>query len=376
MTNDTAFSLAFRRTALALAACLIFVGIAGAAGPDPAPAPPPDPQKAEKATAIVNDDAQTAEQAEPPDEAETGLEGMVRAHTPDVALGGGHYVIRENEYHRGDFILFGGTIDVRGRVTGSLVLFGSQAEVTGTVGKDCVGIGSRVHLVNGAQIHGAVVNVLGRLDRGDEVTVGDEIVDLPFLDLSVFASGQSIVVFFLWLMFWVKVLKGAFLLLAVVLLTAIFTDRIAFAADVLPRAIGRSFLFGLLCWVCVVLAIILMAVTIIGIPFAILTGLAFKIVCWAGIAVVACAVGRNFGRNMLGRDIRPFAAALVGYLLLFVVYLIPFMGELIMGVVSVIGLGLLTITRLATREPGRNGLHAPFPSSPAETPPAPVEPLT
>ena len=304
--------------------------------------------------------------------------GKTRSRTPETAFGGGHYVIGENEYHEGDFVLFGGTADIRGVVTGSLVLFGAQATVSGRIHQDVVSIASRVTLTDTAKVEGESVNILGQLHRSEGADIRSQVVDMPFIDLSMFGSGHSFLMFVLTLMFWIKLLKAAFLLLAVVVLTAVFTDRIAFGAEVLPRALGRSFLWGLLCWIVVVLATVLMAVTVIGLPLAILSGLAFKLVCWAGVAVVCCAMGTRVGRNVLGREIRPFAATLLGFLLLAIIYMIPLVGGLLMGVVTVMGLGVLTITRLATREPVKNGgkgavpppappppAHAPVPTTPA-----------
>src|SRR2546426_9181580 len=44
-------------------------------------------------------------------------EASVGASTPAVSFGG-QYVVKENEHHRGDLVLLGGSVDMRGDVTG------------------------------------------------------------------------------------------------------------------------------------------------------------------------------------------------------------------------------------------------------------------
>jgi len=323
------------------------------------------------------------ESVEEAEEAEEGQEPLppspqrpARASTPSVSFGGGTYVIKENEHHRGDFVLLGGSVDVRGEVTGSLVLIGAQGTVSGEVKKDVVGIGSKIKVLDGTVIRGSLVNVCGSVEKAPEAEVGKDFVDLALLDFSRFVRGGSILSFLLWFVFWIKILKAAFLSLAVVALAAIFTDRIALCAGVLPGALGRSFLFGLLCWVGAVFSIIVMAITLIGIPFAILAVLVFKLVWGGGIAAVSCAAGQQIGRNVFGRSLSYFSATLLGYLLFVIVYLIPFFGGLVMGILGLIGLGLMAITRLGTRIPGSGpplfpGVPPP-PAAPAAAGTAPL----
>src|SRR5437867_9836973 len=238
------------------------------------------------------------------------------------------------------------------------------------------GCRSKIKVLDGTVIRGSLVNVCGSVEKAPEAEVGKDFVDLALLDFSRFVQGGSILSFLLWFVFWIKILKAAFLSLAVVALAAIFTDRIALCAGVLPGALGRSFLFGLLCWVGAVFSIIVMAITLIGIPFAILAGLVFKLVWWGGIAAVSCAAGQQIGRNVFGRSLSYFSATLLGYLLFVIVYLIPFFGGLVMGILGLIGLGLMAITRLGTRIPGSGpplfpGVPPP-PAAPAAAATAPL----
>ena len=298
-------------------------------------------------------------------------EGKTRASIPEVSFGGAHYVIAENEYHRGDLVLFGGSVEVRGDVLGSLVLIGGRGVVSGTVRGDVVGVASSIDLREGATVRDSVVSVAGSTQSAPGVRIGTGLVNVPFLDLSHFASGGSILSFLLWLAFWIKLLKAAFLFLAVVLLTAIFTERVGFCAGVLPNVAGRSFLWGLLVWVAATLAIIVMALTIVGIPVAILAWFAFKLVWWGGVAAVSCLIGQQVGRNIFGRSLTTFTATLLGFLIVVVVYMIPFVGGLAVGVIGLVGLGLMVTTRLGTRAP--NGMfHAAPPGPPAAAGPLPA----
>jgi hypothetical protein len=320
--------------------------------------------------------AASDEEVEKKDDSAT--EPRRRSMTPNVSFGRTHIVVGEDEYHDGDLVLLGGSVEVRGTVTRSLVLIGSRANISGEVNREIVAIASKVELREGARVGRELVNVLGRVDMEENVTIGQEFVNLPFIDLSAF-SGGSILGFIIKLILWIKLLLLALLFLAIVIISAIFADRIAFAADVLPSAWGRAFLFGLLVYLLWLVAAAVLVSSGIGAPLAGILWIGVTVLRWLGMAALFCAVGRQFGSNIFGRKLSYFGAILVGFLVYAIVYMIPFMGGIVKAIIGVTGIGLMVITRFGTRTPGQALSMAPVappppPGPPPAAPPSPPGP--
>lgn len=357
----------------------------------PAGAVPPDPggnanDRDTAASAPVGAAPESVEGDENTDAEQAADTTTRRSPITGPLIGGGKYTVAPDEYHRGELVVIGGSLDMLGEQHGEIVLIGAHARIAGPVHGEVVAVASKVSLEDGARLEEGLVNVLGSLDEADGVEIRKQRVDLPLIDLSYFATGKSIFWVLLWLVFWIKLVTTAFLFLAIIVVAALVPGRIELAAEVFPAHWGRSFLFGLLACVGAALCIVLLAVSIIGIPLAMILGIAMKVIKWIGLAAIFLATGRQLLRSMTARTPSYFPGVLLGFFLFAIVNFIPIFGGILMLLLSITGIGLMVVTRLGTRVPGEPGKTAartgggkappPGGSGPGVSPPTAAEPAS
>lgn len=224
--------------------------------------------------------------------------------------------------------LTGGTVEVNGTVRGSIIASGGTVILNGTVGRSVeVGGGAlRVgpHAVITGNLRYRVPPEKVHIDPGARIS--GTVTALPI------SRGWG-----LWHMLWVLgfLVAGA----AVVALFPRFTAE---AAEILPQRPGRAALVGF-GWICLVpVAIFILAITMIGLPLALLTAAVYVVsICLASVPS-ALWLGRRIlsGRARTGRR-GALVSFLVGGLILLIIGIIPLLGGLVKLVAVLLGLGAL-----------------------------------
>lgn len=268
----------------------------------------------------------------------------------------------------GDLDAFAGNVVVTGTVTGDVNAFAGNVRVAGEVGGDVSAFGGNVFVENGAEVGGDLEaaagvasldgSVAGDAEVGsDELTVGPDAVvggDLRYsaddpriaegaqidgriervedpVDVPVFpvVPGWVSTVY----EFVVNLVVGAILL---ALLPA-FSGRVADRFAERPLASGGV---GLLVLVGVPVVLVLFAITIVGIPIAIIGALAYALALWLGYVYGAFGLGSwlvSLGDEDWGR----WVALVLGLVVVAVVGLVPVLGGIVEFVVLLVGLGAL-----------------------------------
>lgn len=289
------------------------------------------------------------------------------------------------------------TIPKGKEIDGDVVAIGGSVTVLGRVKGDCVSIGGAIHIKGNGVVEGDAVSMGGGVTTSDSGSVAGSNVSLGSFPTG---SGEK---------FWPMVgLFGAvgtgiwLLTTAMKLLLTLFfawlalllgRERMVYAVETMTQRFGKSFLWGLLGWAGMVIAIptgivvlilvsviaiAILAITIIGIPLAILLVVALVL----GIAAIcvgsllAVFVGFLNGAMFLGQRIlgknsalarKPLLAILVGLALIFV---LDFAGDLLQlvgmlvfhpiaialgiaagalaAIVTTSGFGAMILTRFAT----------------------------
>ncbi len=254
----------------------------------------------------------------------------------DVIVAGGR--VRINGPVGGKVLLAGGAVDLNSRVernavvTGGDVVFGPNA----SVGRDAeVSGGTFTHqgTVNGTLgvSSGTFVNngTAGSVRYDGGIRNRPDRSDVP----GALLSGLAAVLSFL-------VTLGYLILGLLLLLVAPGTARVL-EARVRDQPLP-AFVIGLVSLIAAVILGIILLVTVVGAPIAILLWLAVIAgVMLAGL-VVSLAVGRLVGRAAhLGEN--RFLLFVIGFVLLNLVYLIPFLGGLVKFVVVCLGFGVLVM---------------------------------
>lgn len=297
---------------------------------------------------------------------------------------GGTVVVAQGETIDGDLDAFGGTVVVRGTVDGDLVAFGGdvrvEGEVTGdvdavagnvwvagNVGGDVDAAAGNVYVRPGADIGGRLAAAAGNIvvagavhgnanlaggaitlaetatidgnveyaadadgftDRG--ATVGGTVTRVEDLDAGPWAGpivpGWALAVYG----FLVNLLLGAVLLLAFPASSAAVAERVA--SD--PLRTGGA---GLVTVVAVPLLVVALAITVVGIPFALVGALGFALLLWVALVYGRFALG--VWLVSLADTENRWLALLVGLLVGGLLALVPWLGGLVTVVLVLLGLG-------------------------------------
>jgi hypothetical protein len=223
-----------------------------------------------------------------------------------------------------------------GDIVSEVVVIGGDLEVQGEVDGDAVAVGGDVQIGPGARVSGDAVSVGGDLQvspgaivDGDQVEVGTGVGFLRGIGMNGFHHdephhgghvGRSLLMLlvFLFVGWLAAVLAG---------------ERLGVLATTLAQDWLRALLTGVLVLVLWLPAVFLSAITVIGIPVAIVLILAVPLLIFVGYLIGALALGRRISVG-LGRPAgTPLRSLLYGIL---VIGLLAFIGR-VLGLVGFLG---------------------------------------
>jgi hypothetical protein len=192
------------------------------------------------------------------------------------------------------------------RVDGDVVAVFGSVEVEGDVEGDVVAVMGSVILKPTARVDGDVVALGGALDHQAGAEVRGEIVSLglwswaPSIPTLPMLIGMVLAAWLVGLMF------GYFLL-------AIASERMRRISATAALRTGASLLLGIASAPLVVILAVLLLITVIGIPFAALLPIVYKLSVWGGSLAAAQVFGARLLRKPL-ESANPFGAMAVGTL--------------------------------------------------------------
>ena len=268
-------------------------------------------------------------------------------------MGSSHTVEKDDVVH--DLQVTGGSVTIRGVVTGDLVVTGGSAEIEGTgrVVGDVVVMGGSVHLAKGSRVDGDVATVGGSVDKDEGAFVGGDVSNTgkgkgkhgkshgssssgSSHDDSAHGKLQEI---------GQTISKMALLFVFGCVLLALATRRVdTLRVEVASRPM-RSFALGILGAMGAFVAVCVMCITIVGIPFAIMLVLAGVLATYGSIA----AVLTTFGAAVIGHKSKSaYVHLLVGCLAFLILLPIPFVGGIVAFAVTMIAIGTLIATKIGS----------------------------
>lgn len=244
-----------------------------------------------------------------------------------------------------DAVAFGSGVHVaRGEVVRDAVAFGGDAVIEGEVLGDAVAFGGSVVLRDGASVSGDVTSFGGE--------VSDERAGRSGVQLFDGGDGASAShhdrgpIEAVW--HWVKetarsAVAHALLFLLGLILMGVSRERLRAMQTTMITDGLKTAGAGLLGYVASVVLIVLLALTILGIPVAVLMGLALPVATYVGLAAAATVIGAALPLPQLeGNQVAQLAA---GVLVLFVASLVPVVGGIATAVAACLGFGALIRTR-------------------------------
>jgi hypothetical protein len=284
----------------------------------------------------------------------------------DRVLVGDDLLVEEDEIVTGDAVSIGGSATILGKVMGSVVAVGGSVLLgdSAFVGEDAVSVGGDVQRSESAIVDGEVVQV--------GISGPFPLVFGKGKTLKAASAGSRILGLIRTIIFYLVL--AAFAALAVYL----GRNRIEHASDYLAREPLPAVLMGLFSPVLLVVAVVLLCLTIIGIPVALALIFLYPVFIFLGWVVTA----HRLGHSMNPDEPTPLRVVFLGLAILsglhilhallkalgiggFLTFAVGFAGLAISGFGAFAGLGAILGTRFR---------RAPVPGqalAPGAAPPAP-----
>lgn len=301
----------------------------------------------------------------------------------DKYVFGGSYTLESGDSLNGNLYVMGGIaiIEDGASLNGDAILLGGTLRVEGTVNGDIAATGGLVNLENSARVHGDINIVAAHIDREPGSEVDGSINTNASQPFDVRVPGGARVPtmnvnfnpFFDMLWFFFRSFLWAALAVLAVLFLPRHVERVSNVALTQPLVSGG---LGILTVVVLPILLVVVAITIIGIPVALL-GILLLVVCWAfGMIAVGIEVGRRLA-ELFHQEWAPAVLAGLGTFALTLVVnglnaAIPCIGWMPSVLVGAIGLGAVLLTRFGTQD---YPPYAPLAPTPPPPPAPPVEPL-
>lgn len=316
-----------------------------------------------------------------------------------------------DRYSSADYVRFGDNVHIEPgqRVSGDVVSIGGNILVEGDVEGDCVSVGGSLHVASGARVRGEVVCVGGRLTLDDDTKVGNDVVsvwgtlqraptaevggqvtevtgplrlNLPSHLLGIGHGIGSAAWEFIVRVVWVVILMGLG-----IAFFQLFPTRMENLAETIQHRGFASFLAGLAGFILWGPVFVLLILTIVGIPLALIVLPPLTLLgTLAGYVAVAKVAGSRKRVLPVGPAVARGVLLLEGLLLLalflsvfgsvfeFLGFILGVIGWGVVGVASTLGWGAFLITRFRPSPQSAYDRPAPPPYGPPPGYPPPGTP--
>ncbi len=272
------------------------------------------------------------------------------------------------------------------RIEGDVVAVFGSVEVAGHVSGNVAAVFGSVSLKPGAVVDGDVVAIGGALDQAAGAVVNGESVSLGLFSWHPGVPTLRVLLLSV-LGSWIMTLILGWML------TLVFPHRMRRVAITASQRTAGSFVLGVASGPLVVIAVVLMLITVVGIPFALMLPLAYIFIVWAGQLTTAYVLGCRLLRRTIGegQPMAPLAAGTLFVAMFFALAAIlagpqgalrtfalffTLLGTLLVLGLSVVGTGAVLLSRFGSR-PRDNGAAAtgtgmaPSPMEPSIIPATP-----
>ena len=280
---------------------------------------------------------------------------------------GGNADIEKDASVTKDVVLIGGNLVIDGDIDGSVVIIGGNLTISGTTGQDVVVIGGQLLLTETSVVKGDVVTMGGQVTKEPGAEVAGNIVNnTPPIDIpdvpdvpnvpnvpNVPDTTPNIDISFnpFWEM--ANVIGRALAIAAIGMLLMLFLQpQLERVGDTIARQPVLAGSFGLLTLVVAPLVMLIMAVTLILIPVALIVAFVIPLAWLFGMIALGQEVGERF-TNAINQTWAPVLSTGFGTFLLLLVGgfigLIPCVGWLLPFLIGLMGIGGVAMTWFGTR---------------------------
>ena len=270
--------------------------------------------------------------------------------TGDLVVFGGNVTVEEDSTIQGDTVVIGGNVTLNGNVEGSLVSIGGSTRMgeTSFVEGDLVTIGGSLSRDPGSEVGGDVVTNVPAPDiRIPDIQVPDvpnppSPPNPPNINFDFNPIGN----FFR--MFGTAIAVSLLAMLASLFLQPQI-ERVSQTITSQPVIAGS---FGLLTGVLAPFVLVILVITLILIPVAVLAAVVLALAWLFGLIAIGMEVGERFTRAINQTWAPPLTAGMGTFLMMLVVGgigMIPCIGWLATSLVALLGVGGVVLTIFGTQ---------------------------
>ncbi|MFL5634303.1 MAG: hypothetical protein ACJ78J_09425 [Gemmatimonadaceae bacterium] len=248
----------------------------------------------------------------------------------NATIAGGNIELDSASVIGGNVYVAGGNVEIHGTVRGAVLASAGNVDLNGAIGSDVEVSGGALHIGPRTQIAGKlryrVAKDKVKIDSAARIT--GTITALPV------KKGPGLR----------RILWALGFVVVAIVLAALFPRFFTEAAEVLPKRPVAAALLGV-AWICLIpIAVVILAVTMIGLPLAILAGVLWLIIVLIGDLPVALWLGKR----LLSSRARPgrggtILGVLIGALILMLLGIMPVVGNLIAAIAAAFGVGAMLL---------------------------------
>jgi hypothetical protein len=240
-----------------------------------------------------------------------------------------------------DLIAAGGQIDITSDIGGKVLAVGGHVTMNGEASNVAIS-GGTVNLGNTSHVKGdALISASGYTTRGQvggKITAkGDKGGFGPSFDLRKVVSFISTIVMVMHIIFAIGML-----IFGIILIRLIPTHFRAVTDKVQSRAL-ISLVYGIAGIIIAFILIMILLITLVGIPIAVIIGLMLLIGLMTSTLFTGAALGILITGKMT-REFSFFVSFIIGFIILEILFLIPILGFILEIIAILIGLGALLMT--------------------------------
>jgi uncharacterized RDD family membrane protein YckC len=290
-----------------------------------------------------------------------------------VSVGDATYV-GPDETIEGNAVAVMGPVTVDGTVNGNSVSVMGSNIINGTVHGNAVVILGTMRIGPHARIDGNAVAGVGIVIKEPGAVIGGNVVQqggrMNFSDNPgahdwwdrAFRKGRPMAFGPHLSAFWLLSICTVALY---VLLALVFPDGVTKCGQTLVERPGIALLTGILAIIALPVVFVLLLVTIVGIPIALVV---LPIGIMACVTFGKAAIYALIGRSILGKGVHPVLAVLLGVAVVIGFYLVPFVGGLLWVIMGFLGYACAVTALFSSRKPAPPAAAPPA----APVPPAPA----
>lgn len=271
----------------------------------------------------------------------------------NVLAFGCNVTIEQGATVSGDFFNAGGNATVDGQVGGSAVMLGGNLDLqpNAVINRDVVMLGGNLDRAQGAVVKGSIGKNPGGLPLVPPVAPPappvSPVPPIPFAlgGRQFFLDGNN----FLGINLFRDTITALALAALGALLVVFAPTSLRRVSDAVQAKPVNS--AGIGCLSCLVLVVLtpLLAITLIGIPVAVLLFFASIIAVVFGYLAIGWLAGEKILEAFKAREVLPIVAVIVGVIVLAIVGEVPVLGGLIKAVIGFLALGAVVLTRFGSR---------------------------